>query len=187
MPIFACGVAPQPSNSLESLSKGYRNPSHPDQFSYIDWWFFLLLLKPLLWLECCALKQSSSILVTKSINQRLCRNLSKMPGLSGLARVKEENLPMHSASSGSNCIWGGQAQTVSMIYLKLPFPSHTWGGLDYSLPQLNKTPAVFSLREAPSSGFQLPLAQRILGEERPRPPSLIFVPLLISHLSNRRT
>lgn len=94
---------------------------------------------------------------------------------------------MHPASSGSNCIREGQTQTVSMIYLKLPFPSHTWGGLDYSLPHLNKTPAVFSLREAPSSGFQLPLAQRILGEERPRPPSLIFVSLLTSHLSNRRT
>lgn len=117
MPIFACGVAKgrvrQPPNFLESLLKGYRNPSHPDQFSYIDCWFFFFLLKPLLWLECWALKQSSSVLVTKSINQRLCRNLSKMPGLSGLAHVKEENLPhasrqfrirLYLRGPGTNCL-----------------------------------------------------------------------------------
>lgn len=120
-----------PPNSLESLSKGYRNPSHPDQLSYIDCWFFLLLLKPLLGLECCALKQSSSILVTKSINQRLCRNLSKMPGLSGLVRVKEENLPhassqfriqLYPRGSGTNCLNDLSETTI-------PFTHLGWAGL----------------------------------------------------------
>lgn len=94
MPIFACGVAKgrvcQPPNFLERTlatqtsfliliagsSSSFSNP------------FYGWNVVPL---------KSSSVLVSKSINQRLCRNLSKMPGLSELACVKEENLP-HASS-----------------------------------------------------------------------------------------
>lgn len=62
------------------------NPSQPDQFLYIVGSPFV---KASPWLKCCALKQGSSVSVTKSVSQGLSRILNKIHELSVLAPVSK--------------------------------------------------------------------------------------------------
>lgn len=131
------------------------NPSQQDQFLYIVCWFILFIKAEWSsWLKCCAIKQDSSVLVTKSIRQGLSRNLSEILELSVLAPVEMGSFPpsynpcnprqsriqlhtrgtMHRQSQESTLLWP-QLRALGVCWIMLHPESGFSGQLILDYPQ----------------------------------------------------